>query len=58
MFFNIQTFAKGTPARQILQLTGGTVLTSEEKYCALVDKAFPDLNSEFLWPFRCFAPYL
>ncbi|MCJ8740301.1 hypothetical protein PDJAM_G00057200 [Pangasius djambal] len=40
-----ETFAKGTPARQILQLTGGTVLTSEEKYCALVDKAFPDLNS-------------
>ncbi|XP_026790758.3 protein Niban 1 [Pangasianodon hypophthalmus] len=40
-----ETFAKGTPARQILQLTGGTVLTSEEKYCALVDKTFPDLNS-------------
>ncbi|KAG7321684.1 hypothetical protein KOW79_014542 [Hemibagrus wyckioides] len=40
-----ETFAKGTPARQILQLTGGTVLTSEEKYSALVDKAFPDLNS-------------
>ncbi|XP_017346878.1 protein Niban 1 [Ictalurus punctatus] len=40
-----ETFAKGTPARQILQLTGGIVLTSEEKYCALVDKAFPDLNS-------------
>ncbi|XP_060744115.1 protein Niban 1 [Tachysurus vachellii] len=40
-----EAFAKGTPARQTLQLTGGTVLTSEEKYCALVDKAFPDLNS-------------
>ncbi|TSN03393.1 Protein Niban [Bagarius yarrelli] len=40
-----ETFAKGTPARQVLQLTGGSVLTSEEKYSALVDKAFPDLNS-------------
>ncbi|KAK3531213.1 hypothetical protein QTP70_015247 [Hemibagrus guttatus] len=38
-------FSKGTPAHQVLQLTGGTVLTSEEKYTALVDKAFPDLNS-------------
>ncbi|XP_017581182.2 protein Niban 1 [Pygocentrus nattereri] len=40
-----ETFTKGTPARHTLLLTGGTVLTSEEKYSALVDKAFPDLNS-------------
>ncbi|KAF5906238.1 protein Niban-like, partial [Clarias magur] len=40
-----ETFAKGTPARQTLKLTGGTVLTAEEKYSTLVDKAFPDLNS-------------
>ncbi|KAG9264772.1 protein Niban [Astyanax mexicanus] len=40
-----ETFNKGTPARHTLLLTGGTVLTSEEKYSALVDKAFPDLNS-------------
>ncbi|XP_062872662.1 protein Niban 1 [Trichomycterus rosablanca] len=40
-----ETFTKGLPARHSLQLSGGTVLTSQEKYCALVDKAFPDLNS-------------
>ncbi|XP_076831970.1 protein Niban 1 [Brachyhypopomus gauderio] len=40
-----ESFTKGCPARYILHPTGGTVLTSEEKYSALVDKAFPDLNS-------------
>uniref|UniRef100_A0A4W5K9T6 Niban apoptosis regulator 1b n=1 Tax=Hucho hucho TaxID=62062 RepID=A0A4W5K9T6_9TELE len=36
------SFSKGVPARQRLLPTGGVVLTSEEKYTALVDKAFPD----------------
>ncbi|XP_055722043.1 protein Niban 1-like isoform X2 [Salvelinus fontinalis] len=39
---NQESFAKGVPARQRLLPTGGVVLTSEEKYTALVDKAFPD----------------
>ncbi|KAL4660151.1 protein Niban-like [Arapaima gigas] len=41
-----ETFAKGVPPRLKIELAGGTVLMSEEKYTALVDKAFPDLNSE------------
>ncbi|XP_048844397.1 protein Niban 1-like [Brienomyrus brachyistius] len=40
-----ETFTKGAPPRYKLQPTGGTVLTSEEKYMAMVDKAFPDPNS-------------
>nr|XP_023662194.1 protein Niban-like isoform X1 [Paramormyrops kingsleyae] len=40
-----ETFTKGAPPRYKLQPTGGTVLTSEEKYMAVVDKAFPDPNS-------------
>ncbi|XP_030630585.1 protein Niban 1 [Chanos chanos] len=40
-----ETFAKGVPPRHKILPTGGTVLTSEEKYMAIVDKAFPDLNS-------------
>ncbi|XP_042185200.1 protein Niban 1 isoform X2 [Oncorhynchus tshawytscha] len=39
---NQESFSKGVPARQRLLPTGGVVLTSEEKYTALVDKAFPD----------------
>ncbi|XP_067218023.1 protein Niban 1 [Chanodichthys erythropterus] len=39
-----ESYTKGTPARHILLPTGGAVLTSEEKYTAIVDKAFPDLN--------------
>ncbi|XP_051554492.1 protein Niban 1-like [Myxocyprinus asiaticus] len=39
-----ETYTKGTPAQHILLPTGGTVLTSEEKYNAIVDKAFPDPN--------------
>uniref|UniRef100_A0A672MPP6 Protein Niban-like n=1 Tax=Sinocyclocheilus grahami TaxID=75366 RepID=A0A672MPP6_SINGR len=48
-----ESYTKGTPARHKLLPTGGTVLTSEEKYTTVVDKAFPDLNGEksplFLW---------
>ncbi|XP_026062263.1 protein Niban-like [Carassius auratus] len=40
-----ESYTKGTPARNKLLPTGGTVLTSEEKYTAVVDKAFPDPNS-------------
>ncbi|XP_016105328.1 protein Niban-like [Sinocyclocheilus grahami] len=39
-----ESYTKGTPARHKLLPTGGTVLTSEEKYTTVVDKAFPDLN--------------
>ncbi|XP_064784944.1 LOW QUALITY PROTEIN: protein Niban 1-like [Oncorhynchus masou masou] len=39
---NQESFSKGVPARQRLLPTGGVVLTSEEKYTLLVDKAFPD----------------
>ncbi|XP_073704764.1 protein Niban 1-like [Garra rufa] len=39
-----ESYTKGTPARHKLLPTGGTVLTSEEKYTAVVDKAFPDPN--------------
>ncbi|XP_051989482.1 protein Niban 1-like [Xyrauchen texanus] len=39
-----ETFTKGTPARHKLLPTGGAVLTSEEKYNAVVDKALPDPN--------------
>ncbi|XP_029105882.1 protein Niban-like isoform X1 [Scleropages formosus] len=37
-----ESFAKGGPPRQKLEPAGGAVLTSEEKYATLVDKAFPD----------------
>ncbi|XP_068445692.1 protein Niban 1a [Clinocottus analis] len=39
---SLETFVKGIPPRQTLLPTGGTVLTSEEKYMAMVDKCFPD----------------
>uniref|UniRef100_A0A672SY75 Protein Niban-like n=1 Tax=Sinocyclocheilus grahami TaxID=75366 RepID=A0A672SY75_SINGR len=39
-----ESYTKGTPARHKHLPTGGTVLTSEEKYTAVVDKAFPDPN--------------
>ncbi|XP_051770864.1 protein Niban 1-like [Ctenopharyngodon idella] len=39
-----ESYTKGTPARHKLLPTGGTVLTSEEKYTAIVDKDFPDPN--------------
>uniref|UniRef100_A0A7N8XQI1 Niban apoptosis regulator 1a n=1 Tax=Mastacembelus armatus TaxID=205130 RepID=A0A7N8XQI1_9TELE len=37
-----QSFVKGVPARYLLLPTGGTVLTTEEEYMAVVDKCFPD----------------
>lgn len=43
---SIQTFVKGMPARHKLLPTGGVVLTTEEKYMALVDQSFPDANSK------------
>ncbi|ROL44749.1 Protein Niban [Anabarilius grahami] len=39
-----ESYTKGTPARHKLLPTGGAVLTAEEKYTAIVDKAFPDPN--------------
>lgn len=41
---SLETFTKGTPARHKLLTTGGTVLTSEEKYSAVIEKDFPDPN--------------
>ncbi|XP_063057333.1 protein Niban 1a [Engraulis encrasicolus] len=40
-----ESFVKGVPARQKLLPTGGVVLTTEEKYMALVDQCFPDANN-------------
>ncbi len=45
---HIQSYTKGTPARHKLLPTGGTVLTSDEKYTAVIDKAFTDPNGECL----------
>lgn len=42
---SLETFLKGVPPRQKLLPTGGTVLTTEEKYMAMVDKCFPDDTS-------------
>ncbi|XP_076134225.1 protein Niban 1 isoform X2 [Alosa pseudoharengus] len=42
---NQEMCKRGTPARQKLNLVGGTVVTSREKYEALVNKAIPDLNN-------------
>ncbi|XP_056270036.1 protein Niban 1a [Pseudoliparis swirei] len=41
----LETFVKGTPARQTLLPTGGAVLTTEDKYMAMVDQCFPDDTS-------------
>ncbi|XP_037325653.2 protein Niban 1a [Pungitius pungitius] len=41
----METFIKGIPPRQKLLPTGGTVLTTEEKYMAMVDKCFRDDTS-------------
>eukprot|EP00064_Thunnus_orientalis_P017775 superscaffoldBa00003869_g17861 len=43
---SLETFVKGIPPRHKLLPTGGTVLTTEEKYMAMVDKCFPDDTSE------------
>ncbi|XP_048831943.1 protein Niban 1-like [Brienomyrus brachyistius] len=40
-----ETLMKGLLPRYSLLPAGGTVLTSEEKYMALLDKCFPDPNS-------------
>ncbi|CAL8267716.1 unnamed protein product [Arctogadus glacialis] len=42
---SLESFIKGAPARHILLPTGGTVLTTEERYMAMVDKCFPDSTS-------------
>ncbi|XP_062411739.1 protein Niban 1-like isoform X2 [Sardina pilchardus] len=42
---NQEMCKRGTPARQKLNLVGGTVVTSKEKYEAFVYKAVPDLNN-------------
>ncbi|XP_074523501.1 protein Niban 1-like isoform X2 [Halichoeres trimaculatus] len=50
---SLETFVKGVPPRQTLLPTGGTVLTTEEKYMAMVDKCFPDesnLKEDFAPP--------
>ncbi|XP_049910402.1 protein Niban 1a [Epinephelus moara] len=39
---SLESFVKGAPPRQKLLPTGGTVLTTEEKYMVMVDKCFPD----------------
>ncbi|XP_041648210.1 protein Niban 1a [Cheilinus undulatus] len=39
---SLETFVKGSPPRQTLLPTGGTVFTTEEMYMAMVDKCFPD----------------
>ncbi|XP_029989059.1 protein Niban isoform X2 [Sphaeramia orbicularis] len=39
---SLETFLKGVPARHKLLPTGGSVLTTEEKYMVMVDKCFPD----------------
>lgn len=45
---HLQTFVKGVPPRDKLLPTGGTVLTTEEAYMALVDRCFPDDSSKFI----------
>ncbi|XP_029905283.1 protein Niban 1a [Myripristis murdjan] len=39
---SLESFVKGVPPRHKLLPTGGTVLTTDEKYMAMVDKCFPD----------------
>ncbi|KAK5906744.1 hypothetical protein CesoFtcFv8_004660 [Champsocephalus esox] len=50
---NLETFLKGMPPRQKMLPTGGSVLTTEEKYMAMVDKFFTDdtnVNEDFAPP--------
>ncbi|XP_059197796.1 protein Niban 1a [Centropristis striata] len=42
---SLETFIKGVPPRQKLLPTGGAVLTTEERYMAMVDRCFPDDTS-------------
>ncbi|KAK1897225.1 Protein Niban 1 [Dissostichus eleginoides] len=48
----LETFFKGMPPRQKMLPTGGSVLTTEEKYMAMVDKFFTDdtMNEDFAPP--------
>ncbi|XP_034003200.1 protein Niban 1a isoform X1 [Trematomus bernacchii] len=49
----LETFFKGIPPRQKMLPTGGSVLTTEEKYMAMVDKFFTDdtnVNEDFAPP--------
>ncbi|KAF3835554.1 hypothetical protein F7725_028112 [Dissostichus mawsoni] len=48
----LETFLKGMPPRQKMLPTGGSVLTTEEKYMAMVDKFFTDdtMNEDFAPP--------
>ncbi|XP_056233846.1 protein Niban 1a isoform X1 [Seriola aureovittata] len=39
---SLESFVKGVPPRHKLLPTGGTVLTTEERYMAMVDRCFPD----------------
>ncbi|XP_037553800.1 protein Niban 1a [Nematolebias whitei] len=51
---SLETFVKGVPPRDKLLPTGGTVLTTEEAYMALVDRCFPDdsnVKEDFAPPF-------
>ncbi|XP_077439268.1 protein Niban 1a isoform X2 [Vanacampus margaritifer] len=41
---SLETFLKGTPPHHKLLPTGGNVVTTEEKYTAIVDECFPDDN--------------
>ncbi|XP_034093451.1 protein Niban 1a isoform X1 [Gymnodraco acuticeps] len=50
---SLETFLKGMPPRQKMLPTGGSVLTTEEKYMAMVDKFFTDdtnVNEDFAPP--------
>ncbi|KAJ7986250.1 hypothetical protein DPEC_G00338000 [Dallia pectoralis] len=52
---SVESFIKGAPPRHTLLPTGGVVLTTEEKYMAMVDKCFPvsetsDVNEKFAPP--------
>uniref|UniRef100_A0A8D3AY53 Niban apoptosis regulator 1a n=2 Tax=Scophthalmus maximus TaxID=52904 RepID=A0A8D3AY53_SCOMX len=42
---SLESFVKGFPPRHKLLPTGGAVLTTEEKYMAMVDRCFPDDTS-------------
>nr|XP_054591000.1 protein Niban 1 [Nothobranchius furzeri] len=42
---SLESFVKGVPPRHKLLPTGGTVLTAEDSYMAMVDKCFPGDNN-------------
>uniref|UniRef100_A0A3B3DMG0 Niban apoptosis regulator 1a n=1 Tax=Oryzias melastigma TaxID=30732 RepID=A0A3B3DMG0_ORYME len=47
---SLESFLKGAPPCHKLLPTGGTVLTTEEMYMAMVDKCFPDVKEDFAPP--------